>query len=142
MLHHMGNAWVSSSIFHSTGKCNKTHRMGRTWEIGEKYSYFSGSMDAVFPVDSHFMVCSSHGKGKCFLINFPKHGKRQPHSPNGESLGNWFPLKFYKNHCMWRTWEIGTHTFSIVWVLFSIRFSSYGILHRMENAWVFLSHFP
>ena len=25
--HHMGNAWVSPSIPHITGKCNNTHRM-------------------------------------------------------------------------------------------------------------------
>ena len=30
----MGNAWVSPSISHSTGKCNKTHRMRWTWETG------------------------------------------------------------------------------------------------------------
>ena len=34
ILQKMGNAWVSLSISHSTRKCNKTHRMGRTWEIG------------------------------------------------------------------------------------------------------------
>ena len=34
ILHYMGNAWVSPSISHSTGKCKKTHRMGRTCEIG------------------------------------------------------------------------------------------------------------
>ena len=43
---------------------------------------------------------------------------------------------------MRRTWEIGTHTFPTVWVLFSIRFLSYGILQRIENAWVFSSNFP
>ena len=36
-------------------------------------------------------------------------------------------------------WEIGTHTFPKVWVLFSIRFSSYGISYHMENAWLFPS---
>ena len=30
----MENAWVSPSISHSTGKCNKTFRMGWTWKIG------------------------------------------------------------------------------------------------------------
>ena len=34
ILHHMGNVWVFPSISHSTGKCNKTHRMGKAWEIG------------------------------------------------------------------------------------------------------------
>ena len=38
--------------------------------------------------------------------------------------------------------EPGTHIFPVVWVLFSIRFPCYGILHRMENAWVFSSNFP
>ena len=50
--------------------------------------------------------------------------------------------KCSKTHCMGRTWEIGTHIFPVVWVLFSIRFPCYGILHRMENAWVFSSNFP
>ena len=68
ILHHMGNAWVFSSIPHSMGNVSKTHRMGKSWEIG-------------------------------------------------------------------------SHTFPIVWVLFSIRFSSYGILHHMGNAWVFSSIF-
>ena len=43
---------------------------------------------------------------------------------------------------MWRTQEIGIHTFPIVWMLFSIRFPSYGILHYMGNGWIFLSNFP
>ena len=34
ILYHMGNAWVSPLISHSMGKCNKTHRIRRTWEIG------------------------------------------------------------------------------------------------------------
>ena len=34
ILHHMGNAFVSPPIFHRTGKWNKTHRMGWTWENG------------------------------------------------------------------------------------------------------------
>ena len=29
ILHHMGNAWVSPSIFHSTGKCSKTLVWGK-----------------------------------------------------------------------------------------------------------------
>ena len=34
MLHHMRNAWVCPSTSHSMGKSNKTHPVGRTWEIG------------------------------------------------------------------------------------------------------------
>ena len=43
---------------------------------------------------------------------------------------------------MGRTWEIGAHTFPILWALFSIRFPFYGILHHMGNACVFslISH--
>ena len=37
---------------------------------------------------------------------------------------------------MGKAWEISSHTFSIVWVLFSIRFPSCGIPHHMRNAWV------
>ena len=33
ILHHMGNAWASSSISHSTGKCNKTHRRGEPGKL-------------------------------------------------------------------------------------------------------------
>ena len=66
ILHHMGNAWVSPPVSHCTRKCNKVHRMGRTWEIG-------------------------------------------------------------------------THTFPIVWVLFLISLLSYGILHQMGNTWYFPS---
>ena len=58
----MGNAWVSPSISHRMGKCNKAHRF-----------------------------------------------------------------------------EIVTHNFPTVWVFFPIRFTSYGILHLMENAYGFLS---
>ena len=32
--------------------------------------------------------------------------------------------------------EIGAHTFPIVWVLFSIRFTFYGILYNMWNTWI------
>ena len=28
--HHMGNEWILPSISSSTGKCKKTHRLGRT----------------------------------------------------------------------------------------------------------------
>ena len=40
---------------------------------------------------------------------------------------------------MGKTCEIGAYIFSIVWVLFPIRFPSYGILHHMRNTWVFPS---
>ena len=72
--------------------------------------------------------------GRYFFIRFPFYGilhhmgnaciflltsHNMPKPSNGESLGNWFQEISYKSHCMWRTWEIGPHTFPIVWVLFS-----------------------
>lgn len=44
--------------------------------------------------------------------------------------------KIFKTHRMGKAWEIDYYTFSIVRVLFSIRFSSCGILYHIENAWV------
>ena len=40
---------------------------------------------------------------------------------------------------MGNAWEIGSHTFSIKWVVFSITLPSCRILHHMGNAWVFFS---
>ena len=34
ILHYMRNTWVSPSVSHRLAKCNKTHCMGKTWEIG------------------------------------------------------------------------------------------------------------
>ena len=84
--------------------------------------------------------------GRIFSIRFPFYGILH-HKGNAclfslisHNLG-----KYSQNHRMgkvweigsqWRTWEIGTHTFPIVWVLFSIRFTFYGILYNMWNTWV------
>ena len=49
----------------------------------------------------------------------------------------------YKFSIVWENatnWEIGTLTFLKVWVAFSIRFPSCGILHCMGRAWVFSSN--
>ena len=55
--------------------------------------------------------------------------------------GKLVPGNICKTYRMRGTWKIGTHTFFIVWVVFSIRFPSYGMLHHMGNAWVFSSIF-
>ena len=34
ILHYMRNRWVSLSVSHRLAKCNKTHCMEKTWEIG------------------------------------------------------------------------------------------------------------
>ena len=69
MLYHMGNAWVSPLILHSTGKCNKTHRMGRTWEIGPHT--FPILWEHFFHQIPILWYTSSRGKYMCFPINFP-----------------------------------------------------------------------
>ena len=95
----MGNAWVFSSISHSMGKCNKTHRMGKTWEIGIHtfpivWALFSHPIPILWYTSLH---------GKCMGFHIMSHG-----------MG-----KCNKTHRMGKTWEIGIHTFPIVWVLFS-----------------------
>ena len=111
MLHHMGNAWVSPSISHSTGKCNKTHRMGCNWEIGNH------TFPIVWVIFPHTIpipwYTSSNGKCIGLSINFPQYRKMQQNPSYGEKLGNWYS---YFSH------NTGT---------FSIRFPFYGILHHM-----------
>ena len=75
MLHYMGNAWVFPSISYSTKKFNKTHHMGRTWEIVT--NNFS-IVWVVFSCQISILWSSSlHGKCMSFLINFQQHGKIQ-----------------------------------------------------------------
>ena len=80
MLHHMGNAWVSSLISHSTGKCSKTHCMGRTWEVGIH----------TFPIGwAHLMGKKHPHHGKSMSTNFPGSPDAMgfaAFSLNGESL--------------------------------------------------------
>ena len=191
--HHIGNAWIFSSISHSKRNCNKTHGMGKVWEIDTHTFPIAWVLFSIeIPI-----LCYNSSYGKCmgFPISFSNYGKMQQNPSYGENLGSWYP---YFSHSMgafypldfhpmvyfiiWEmhmfshqfpiAWEktaksiewgkpkklvpskilqnplyvenlgIATHTFPIVWVLFPIIFPSYGILHRMENAWVFLSNFP
>ena len=43
IFYHMGIAWVSPLISHSTVKRNKTQRLERTWEIGT-HTFYSMSL--------------------------------------------------------------------------------------------------
>ena len=93
--------------------------------LGNWYSYFSQSMGAFFPLDSHPMI---------YFIIWEMHGF--PHQ---------FPIvqeNATKIIVIWRTRVIGAYTFPILWTLFSNRFPFYGILHHMGNACVFslISH--
>ena len=118
----MGNARVSPSICHSTGKCNKTHHMGWPWEIGTHI------FPIVWVILPHTIpsLCILHQMGNAWVSLSICH-----------STG-----KYNKTHRMGRTWEIGTPTFPVVWALFSIRFPFYSMLHHMGNAYVFslISH--
>ena len=89
--------------------------------LGNWYSYFFHSMGVFYRMGCFIPVLwyiSSHGLCMDFQINFPQHGKMQQNPLNEESLGCWFPY------------------FSIVWVVFSTRSSSCGILHHTGNACV------
>ena len=115
----MRNAWIFPSFSHSTGKCNKTHRMGRTWEIGTQT--FPMVWVLFYHLISILWYTSSYEKCMSFSVNFPYTGKCN------------------KSHRMRRTWEIGTRTFPIVQVLFSHSIPILWYLHYVGNAWVFPS---
>ena len=121
----MGNAWVSPSISHSTGKCNKTHC--NMEKLGNWCSYFSHIMDAFFPLDSHFMVCFITWEMHVFSHQFPiawekaakpiewgKSGKLVPRNilQNPlyvENLGNWYS---YFSHSMGAFFPLDSHSMS------------------------------
>ena len=67
--HHMESAWIFPSISHSTGKCNKTHCMGRTWETGTHT--FPIVWVLFFYPTPILSYTSSYGKWMGFPINFP-----------------------------------------------------------------------
>ena len=82
-------------------------------------------MSAFFPLDSHPMM---------YFIIWEMHGF--PHQ---------FPIvqeNATKIIVIWRTRDIGAHTFPILWTRFSNRFPFYGIPHHMGNACAFslISH--
>ena len=64
-----------------------------------------------------------HNLGDAWVSPLISHdmGKDGQTHRKGERLGNWFPLISNNTNRMRRSWEIGTHTFPIVWVIFSIR---------------------
>ena len=47
--------------------------------------------------------------------------------------------KVIETHRMGKAWETGSHTFSLKWVLFSIRLQSCGTRHHTGKAWFFSS---
>ena len=89
-------------------------------DLGNWYSYFSHSMSAFFPFDSHSVVSFVTWEVHGFPINFPLHKKIQQNPSYGENLGNWYS---YFSHSMG--------------AFYPVIFSSYGTLHYMGNVWVF-----
>ena len=77
-----------------------------------------------FPSDSLPMVYFSIGKCMRFLSNFPQYGKVQQNPWYGESLG------------------IDTHTFFIVWVLFSHSIPILWYISLYEKCMGFSMNFP
>ena len=79
---------------HTMGKCNKTHRMGRDWEIDYH------SMGFFFPLDFHFMVYfiiwEMHGFSHQFLITWEKTAK----PIELEKSGKLVPSNIIQNHCI------------------------------------------
>ena len=91
-----------------------SHRTGKAWEIGAHTFSTVWVLFIGFPSWIYFIIW----KCMCFLIDFPYYEKDS------------------KTSRMEKAWGIGSHTFSIVWVLFTIRFPSCGILYHMGNALV------
>ena len=149
--------WTSFLIiFPCHGKVGKTARMEEAWETG---LYAVSTVWLFFPLDFdpvvYFIIQEMHG----FSHHFPISWKRQQNHSNGESLGNQFPhffhsmIAFYhqipilwytssygkcmgfpfnfstKSFVQGKTWEIGTHIFSI--------FALYGcfLFHQIPISW-------
>ena len=114
--------------FPQHGKMQQNPLYGES--LGNWYSYFSHGMGVFFP----------YRMGAFFPIRFPSYGivhdigSEWVFSSISHSIG-----KDSETHQMRKAWEIGSHIFSIIWVLFSIRLPSCGILHHMGNAWVLSS---
>ena len=119
IIHHLGNAWVSPSIFHTTGKCNKTHQMRRTWEI----------VTHNFPIV--WQVIFSHQILILWYTSSEIHGFRHQFSIVQQNASK--PI----------TWgepgKLVLIFFPQYGCCFPIRFPIYGILHHMENTYVFSS---
>ena len=137
----MGNAWVSLSISHSTGKCNKTHGMN----LGNWCSYSSHIMDAFFPLDSHFMIYFITWKMHVFSHYFPitwrktakptewrKSGKLVPgnilQNPlYVENLGNWYS---YFSRSIGAFFPLDSHS-----MVYFIICEIHGFPHQFPVAW-------
>ena len=112
ILQHMGNVWASPYIFHSTGKCNKTHGMAKVWEID------THTFPIAWVLFSHQILIlwytSSHGKCMGFPINFSQYGKMQQNPSYGVNLGNWYS---YVSHSIgdFSSYDFHPTVYFIIW---------------------------
>ena len=65
-----------------------------------------------------------------FVINFPKHGKRQENQSNGKSLENWFPEKSSKTHRVWCFYPLDSNP-----MVYFIICEMHGFSHQFPIAW-------
>ena len=116
ILHHIGSVWVFSSMSHSIGKGRKTYQMVKSWDVGPREN------------PSKPIVCGE--PGKLVLILFPGYGCFLPIRFTSFGIlhnmcNTWVSpsishsmRKCSEIHWIRRTWEIGTHFSTKVWVLF------------------------
>ena len=116
ILHHMGNAWVFSSISHSMRRGRKTHQMGKAWETGS------------WENPTKLIICGE--PGKLVLILFPEYGCFSPIRFTSYDIlydmwNTWVSSSIFQSmrkcseiHRIGRAWEIGTHFPPNIWTHF------------------------
>ena len=87
--------------------------------LGNWFPHIFNKMGTFFLLDSHpvvhFIIWEMHEFSHHLSIAWEKLGKPFEWKKPWKLVHG----KILKTHRIWRTWEIGTHTFHIVWVLFS-----------------------
>ena len=114
---HIGNAWVSPLISHSTGKCNKTHSMGKVCEI------YNHTIPIVWVLFFHLIpilwYTLAYGKCMGFPHKFPTVWENATKPVLWEKSGK-SKVIFFPYHG----------------AFIPMRFPSYGILQHIVNVWV------
>ena len=87
------NAGVFPLTFYNLGKCSKTHRIGRAWEIGTHT--FLIALVHFFLSDSHvlvyFIICKMHGLPHQFAIAWENDAKLIEQGEPGKWISIIFP---------------------------------------------------
>ena len=120
-----GRCRAFPSISHSTRKCNKTHHVEKTWEIGNQtFPIVWVPISQLIPI---LWYTWSYGKWMGSHINFPWYRKMQQNPSYGEDLGNWYS---YFSHSMGAFFPLDSHPM----VLF-ITWEMYGFSNQFPIAW-------